>query len=271
MKQLSISNELVRERQNQTSDPPDEPEYDKFAVYRIAELTVAIRGGGKVVTELGESYRITDNTAPDVTVNLSKEFLINLQKKHDHISVDKWAHETTGLLFYKSLVDFDGFMLHASAVVLDGKAYLFSAPSGTGKSTHTSLWLKSFGHARAYIINDDKPALRLENGAFYVYGTPWSGKGYLNTNIKVPLQAIVFLRQAKENQIRRLTGKEAVPMLISQSLRPNRDTEKMEKLLSLLNRLLTDTPVYQLDCTISHEAVKLVYDEINKAERGTEV
>ena len=96
---------------------------------------------------------------------------------------------------------------------------------------------------------------------------PGAEKSHLHANIKMPLQAIVFLKQAKENKIRRLTNKEAVQMLVYQSLRPDRDTEKMEKLLSLLDRLLARTPVYQLDCTVSHEAVKVVYNEINKAEK----
>ena len=87
-------------------------------------------------------------------------------------------------------------MLHASAVVVDGDAYLFSAPCGTGKSTHASLWLKYLKHKNPYILNDDKPAIRIVNDNIYVYGTPFSGKTDKNKNEKANLKGIAFLEQS---------------------------------------------------------------------------
>ena len=97
---------------------------------------------------------------------------------------------------------------------------LFSAPCGTGKSTHTRLWTEYFGKERAVIINDDKPAIQLINDVFYVYGTPWSGKNNIHSNIKVPLQAIVFIEQSINNNVDTLSSREAVKLLMNQSLRP---------------------------------------------------
>ncbi len=117
--------------------------------------------------------------------------------------------------------------LHSSAVVVDGYAYLFSADSGTGKSTHTGLWLEHFKE-KAFIINDDKPVLRLENGQWFVYGTPWSGKTDLNINVKAKLGAIVFLERAKENHITPIEVKEAIPLFFNQTVRRLKREEKMD-------------------------------------------
>jgi hypothetical protein len=143
---------------------------------------------------------------------------------------------------------------------------LFSAPSGTGKSTHTNLWQQIFGEDRAVIVNDDKPVLRLEAGDIYVYGTPWSGKSRLNNNLRVPLGAIIFLSQAKENRIRRLDNKEALRLLIYQSQHPGGDRVRMDRLLVLLDELLQRIPIYQLECDVSFDAVEVVYREIIEKE-----
>lgn len=183
--------------------------------------------------------------------------------EYPHLSLDELEYIQTGFAFSRALLEFNGFCLHASAVAVENRAVLFSGPCGTGKSTHTGLWQQYFSPDRAVIVNDDKPALRLMEDTFYVYGTPWSGKSTLNANMKVPLQAIVFLKQAEGNHIRRLSSKEAVKMLIYQSLRPDSDSIKMDRLLTLLDALLKKIPIYQMDCTISTDAVKLAYDTIN--------
>ncbi|WP_347489002.1 hypothetical protein ABDB91_17675 [Desulfoscipio sp. XC116] len=167
-----------------------------------------------------------------------------------------------GYAFACKLLNFDGFCLHASAVALENRAVLFSGPCGTGKSTHTHLWRQYFGKNKAVIINDDKPVLRRTEDIFYVYGAPWSGKSALNTNIRVPLSAVVFLKQAKENHIRRLSNKKAIQMLFYQSQRPGGDRDRINSLLSLIDALLQRIPIYQLNCDISFGAVKTVYNEI---------
>ena len=80
------------------------------------------------------------------------------------------------------------------------RVFYIKGGSGTGKSTHTALWLKNFA-PRASIINDDKPAIRIQKDGIFVYGTPWSGKTDQNKNVKVPLQGIAFLERGEENSI----------------------------------------------------------------------
>ena len=159
-------------------------------------------------------------------------------------------------------------LFHCSAIEFNGKAYLFTAPSGTGKSTHTRLWRETFGD-KVTMINDDKPLVSIPvestdedicGDAIRVYGTPYAGKDGLQTNMSAPVAAIVILHQAKENTIERMDAKCAYPTLLNQTYRRN-DPEGMIKTLELVGQL-AKLPVYSLGCTISKEAVLLAYHTI---------
>lgn len=166
------------------------------------------------------------------------------------------------LAIYRKLADWmmdqDTVLLHGSAVAMQGRSYLFTAPSGTGKSTHTRLWREVFG-SEAVMINDDKPLLKIEKNRVTVYGTPWNGKHRLGNNISAPLQGICVLRQGSDNSIRRMKKKEAFQSLFNQIYRPFEEPEKMLRLLSMMDELL-EIPVWQMDCTISTEAAVLAYN-----------
>ena len=155
------------------------------------------------------------------------------------------------------LTDFDTLLFHGSAVAMDGEGYLFTAKSGTGKSTHTRLWRQVFKD-RVVMVNDDKPLLRITDTGVLVYGTPWDGKHRLNSNISVPLKAICILTRSRENQIRRITYREALPMLIQQSYRPS-DPEKLAKALSLVDRIGNNIRLYRLDCNMDPSAAETAY------------
>ena len=233
--------------------------------YRIADVTVNMECAGETLTRQAKQYKtrpLPEGALPDITININSEEMIRRKENYSHLTLNEWEYIQTGFVFYRDILDYGGFGLHASAVALDNRAVLFSGPCGTGKSTHAELWQQAFGKDRAVIINDDKPVLRLYNGTFYACGTPWSGKSTLNTNIRVPLGAIVFLKQAKENHIRRLDSREAIRMLVYQSLRPGSHMDKMNKLLTLIDALLQKTVIYELNCSISLEAVELVYNTI---------
>ncbi len=232
-------------------------------MYKIAGLNVKMECSGETLLTQGEPYR-TVAGRPQIIIDISDETLVKTKKSYPQFCFDEWEHIHKGFAFSYKLLEHSGFCLHASAVAMDNKTVLFSAPCGTGKSTHAGLWQQYFGKDKALIINDDRPALRLIEDEIYVYGTPWSGKTNLNANIKVPLQAVVFLSQAKENHIERLTNKEALKLLLRQSIRPNHDNGRMDVLLTLLDALLQKIPVYHLSCNISMDAVKLAYDTINK-------
>lgn len=227
----------------------------KMNKYSIASLVVAMQPQENTLSIQSKPYEINTDSDADIIISVTRPFLLQKQKQNPHLTIDDCEYIYTGAEFYEKLLGFDGLILHASAVVLDGQVYLFSAKSGVGKSTHASLWLEYFGD-RAHIINDDKPALRIIDNKFTVCGTPWSGKTDQNTNEIVPLKAISFLARSNTNEIRRIDAKEALPLILEQTLRP---VGKIDELMALLDRLLTATPVYKLSCDMSKEAVECSY------------
>ena len=233
-----------------------------MAYYKIADLLVEMDTFGRTAAQ-AEAYRTEATGQPDISIYLDPEEL-----KNDTLLFAREEQEYmyTGSLFCRELLQFDGMYLHASAVVKDGYAFLFSAPSGTGKSTHTQLWLKHFGEGQAQILNDDKPALRYIDGVWYAYGTPWSGKTDLNLNMRVPLGGIAVLERGQENKIRPLTGPQAVYALMSQTMRGG-SAEMRSLMMERLDRLLTDVPVWQLSCTPEVEAAQVAYEAMYPAAK----
>lgn len=160
----------------------------------------------------------------------------------------------------ETLLDNDVVLFHSSALEINGKAILFTAPSGTGKSTHATLWRRRFGD-KVKMINDDKPLLHIGDEVT-VYGTPYGGKDGIQNNTSAKVAAVVILHQAPENELKRITAEEAFPTILNQTYRCN-TIEGIEKTLPLVDKL-AHLPVYSLGCTISQEAVALVYNEIFK-------
>lgn len=163
-----------------------------------------------------------------------------------------------------TLKNADGIIFHSSAIMVDGNAYLFTAPSGTGKSTHTRLWREMLG-AQAVMINDDKPIIRYIDGEFYVYGTPWNGKHRLDTNTRAKIKAICKIYQAKENVIKKADTSDMLITILNQTIRPS-EIELMDKLLTLIDKMLSKVDIYTLGCNISKEAAELSYNTMSKGE-----
>jgi len=224
--------------------------------YLIASLVVAMNPKGNRLAESSLPYMTVTDKNPDIKIEVSSSFLLKKKEQYPQLSLQSLEYMYYGSAFYEQLLDFNGFVLHASAVGLNGEAYLFSAKSGVGKSTHTELWKKRFGE-RAVIINDDKPAVRMENDRYFVYGTPWSGKTNRNTNIVFPLKAIAFIERAEDNRIIRITAKQAVKLLLEQTLRPK---SRVDKLLFLMDKLLNRIPVYKLCCNMDVQAAECAYN-----------
>lgn len=149
------------------------------------------------------------------------------------------------------------FLIHGSSILYKGNGYLFVAPSGTGKSTHTELWRRLYDVRH---INDDKNTLILEDDVLMLYGTPFSGKHARDNDIKAPLKALVFLEQSKTNEARRLKSREAFTLLLTQVLRPSDQTD-LNEWNEFIDRLLK-LPCFQLKCNISFDAVKTIEKEL---------
>lgn len=163
----------------------------------------------------------------------------------------------------RKILDYNAMLMHCAAIAVDGQAYLFTAVSGTGKTTHISLWLKKFG-SRAVVVNGDKPILRLIDDKFYVCGTPWCGKEGLGENITAPVKAICILERDSFNHIEKIEPADAISTVITQTLRTN-SLEEMDKMLSLADKLLTRVPFYRLGCNMESEAADVSYNAMSKA------
>ena len=226
---------------------------------KVADLIVEVPEAGGMAPRC-QGYLYSGNDGADITIRTD---LYRLELRPNW-SYDLMAYMESGRQFYLSLLDFDGMMLHSSAVELDGKAYLFSGDCGAGKSTHTSLWQSTFGN-KAQIFNDDKPALRLVDGKWYAYGTPWSGKNGINQNKKVPLAGICFMEQAPENRITRLSMIEATKRIIKQTLKRRMDADQISKVIMLVDHLVRTIPVFELENRPEPEAALLSYETMRRA------
>ena len=224
--------------------------------YCIAGLIVKLNSFGRTRNQAAP-YRM-ESVDSMITINSDWR---QLKEKQPHLSDEDCEYISTGASFYRQLLNFDGLMLPSSAVVVDNRAYLFSAKSGTGKSTHTKLWLDYFGD-RAFILNDDKPALRLENGIWYAYGTPWSGKYDINVNARVPLAGICMIHRSEKNEIQPFSNPKVILALLEQTLRPA-DPVLRTKLMELLDKLLTMVPVWEMGCNMNPEAAKVSYEAMS--------
>lgn len=218
-----------------------------MALYQIADLIVEMELSGRTKDQ-AEPYRIEADVPAQIAIPFEHGKVL---EKFPHMTDFSMAeYMATGSAFAAEILRFNGFQFHASAVALDGKAYLFSAPPGTGKSTHTEKWRRLFG---AQIINDDKPALRYIDGRWMVYGTPWSGKHDLSMPVGVPLGGIAVLRRGERNAIWPMAAEEAIPAVLSQCLR-FAHKGCMRRQMELLDKLLREVPIWLLACRNDDEA-----------------
>ena len=229
-----------------------------MALYEIAGIVTQYCARGRMLKNRSEKYCLDGESEPLIKFDITDEEIVSFRGRTPLLSDTEREYMIAGAKFYKELIRFSGMLLHSSAVVLDGEAYLFSAPSGTGKSTHTSLWLEHFGD-RAFILNDDKPAIRVTDSGVMVYGTPFSGKNDISENIGVPLKAIAVLSRGETNVAQKLSETQAIYALLNQSVRPQEE-ELMDCLMKTIESIISDVSVIGFSCNVSEEAVVTAYN-----------
>ena len=239
------------------------------------EFTVCLAGINVAITSLfDEVYDfcrdyLTDAPA-DMTVSINAEDIlhektINIREAQiEGIPVVDYPDSHLEILaVYRKIVtkmlDFNTFLMHGAVVAVGDKAWLFTAPSGTGKTTHINLWLNNI--PGSYVVNGDKPLIHVGDECT-VYGTPWAGKEGMNRNVGVKLCGIVILNRGAENHIEKVPMTQILPVLIQQSYRP-KDKVELEKTLSLLSRLGKKIPMYQLYCNMNPDAAITSYNVLN--------
>ncbi|MCR5484373.1 MAG: hypothetical protein K6F09_02145 [Clostridiales bacterium] len=229
-----------------------------MALYRIADINVEYEPRFDMLRERSKKYLIGPSDKVNFKISIKNDDPSKPGDNNSGLSDAECEYIAVGSSFYKGLISFNGLLLHASAVAYENEAYLFSAPCGTGKSTHTSIWQKHFGKDKAVIINDDKPAIRLVNGIPYVYGTPFSGQFDISENISVKLKAITFLHRSDINTIKPMDGSKAIYSFLNQTIKPSEPELKL-KAYKTLDTILNSVPVFEMGCNMDEEAAEVAY------------
>ena len=152
-------------------------------------------------------------------------------------------------------------LLHASVLDFNGSGYAFLGRSGTGKSTHTRLWLQYLSNT--FVVNGDKPFLQETADCFIAYGPPWQGKEGWGAKTEAPLRGLCFMERGTENRIRRLAPAEAVDRVFRQMLKP-KDAAGVAETLRLADLMIRKIPVYLLSCNISEDAARLSFETMTE-------
>ena len=171
-----------------------------------------------------------------------------------------YSHNLCDLIGLETfLLKQQGILLHASFIRWKGRGILFSAPSGTGKSTQAELWKM---YEKAEIVNGDRAGIRRREQGWMAYGLPLAGSSCIYRNESAPLSGIVVLRQASENRIRRLAPAEAFRCLYPETTVHQWNRQWVEKVSGLLFQLIGETPIWLLECRPDAESVKLLKNTI---------
>lgn len=151
----------------------------------------------------------------------------------------------------------DTLLIHGAVVVKDSQAFMFTAPSGIGKTTRVKLWLKEYGES--YVLNGDKPFIRIMGSNVIVYGSPWCGKEKMGINSQSPLKAIYLLNRGDKDKIERIGFYDALSFLLQQTYCTN-NSNTIYKTLKLLNLLCKNVKIYRYFSTPTPDSVRLAYE-----------
>lgn len=206
----------------------------------------------KEIELINEALRAYKKTMPNIK---ERETAESASFKRECLLLNSTDQVMRYIMLYHKVI-----YIHSSAIAINGEGVVFSAPSGTGKSTHTALWQKYYN---AEIVNDDAPFISVDADNIILHGAPWAGASGINQNVSVPLKAIVFLEQAPENSIEKLASLQAIQYLMRELIKPC-DRELVDRVYTMLNLIIAGVPCYLLKCTPEKEAADVAYNEIFK-------
>ena len=238
----------------------------KNTIYRftisIAGLNIRINTVSPSVYAYCIQY-LSDNP-PDICINICEEDIENAKNalKSAGQRIDTPYLET--IVAYKKILDelitYNSLLIHGAVVAVNNEAYLFSAPSGTGKTTHIKQWIEKMDGA--IIVNGDKPLVKITDNEVIACGTPWCGKERLGTNIMVPLKAFVYMERDNVNHINEISFLSAFPYLLQQTYRFS-DQEKAKKTINLLTSLNEKISFWHFYCNnFKEDCFSTVYNSL---------
>ena len=218
----------------------------------IAHLPIGIDNKFDYIEDYAKDY-LTDEK-PLFVVSVTSE---EIEKE----KISSGTNHTQG--YYESIVayrkiaevlpSYDAFLFHGSVIAYRGAAYIITANSGVGKTTHTRLWLSQFPN-EAHVLNGDKPIVRIIDGVAYACGTPWQGKENYGRNEILPLAGISFLERGEENSARGISPSDAVTRFMTQIYLPKSNVALLAKTMRLADRVIRETHLVLLECNMNPDA-----------------
>ena len=227
---------------------------------RLADIPIRVHSQYDSLKEYCKDYVIEEEPG-EIEIWITREDVEREQENVQDAGYTMQYLETLALLrkISEVLPERDVFLMHGAVISWRGDAYMFTAPSGTGKSTHINLWKKYY--ANVTIVNGDKPFIRIKDSGVWAYGTPWAGKEGWQENVAVPLRAICILGRGEDNWIEKMSLIQALPYIMRQ-IHYTDDPDMAGRILELLDQMMADVPIYWLECDMSREAAECSYKEL---------
>ena len=229
-------------------------------IVKLADKYIEINSVYPELKNFLRDYLASDGT-PDFSISLNEEEILAEREATSENQFPLTYLETLALLrkLAEILPSHNRILMHGASISYGEHAYLFTAPSGTGKSTHIRLWKKYLGDD-VKIVNGDKPFISLEDEPL-IYGSPWAGKENWHRNCSMPLKGICFVQRGTQNSIRKMEAGDCLPLLVKQVYLPS-DSFAAGLTLELVDTLLKKVPLYLLTCDMSEEAVRCSFEAL---------
>lgn len=217
---------------------------------------------------LCQPYIVTHYAVPNMTIRITPE---DIEREREAAQREERINgreatffaaylETTAVCrqIAVAMLSFDTFLMHGVVISCQGQGYMIAAPSGVGKTTRAKLWVEHIPDS--FVVNGDKPLLRVKENGVRAFGTPWCGKEGWNANTSVPLRAIFLLERSDGgNKVEEMSFGEAFPALLRQTYRPV-DSQARRQTLSLLQAMAGKVKLYRFCSEPTAEAVRLAWE-----------
>lgn len=238
----------------------------------LADKTIEIHSLYEKVYDYCKKYVITkqEQLASDIIIRVTNHDLecekqININDEQIEKSSALFSMDYLEVLFVLrkislAMLSFNTFLMHGAVVSTKGIGYMFTAPSGVGKTTRTHLWIQNVPDS--IVVNGDKPLIKVTDDSVFAYGTPWCGKEGWNNKVSVPLKAIYLIERAdkdEDNKIVKISFADAFYTLLMQTYRPN-DRNAMNKTLQLLKAMDGKVRFYRFRGTPTAQAICMAYE-----------
>ncbi len=222
---------------------------------KLADLVIGIDNKYPYTRDLCRGY-ITDSACVDFRISASDKQIM-AEDNGDGFPVGYLESLALYRKIAEKIIEYGGFLMHGVTLSVEGRGVIFTASSGTGKTTHAMFWKRLLGD-KCIIVNGDKPLIRFIDGICYAYGTPWCGKEQLNTNTRTPLTDLFIVNRAESNRVCDLRPKDAMLKVLAAVYKPS-DTELFTKTTEYLDLFLKKVKVREIYCNMSIDAAKTAY------------